>query len=141
MHQIGWRRKIVGVVELDCLAAKSMPGDPISLKLKRFGAVFCVQASIRRVTFEALSLDEAQQLAASWGFGLDGESSLEPDVEDADHVVAEALDVKSACRVLGGISRTTLYRLLVKGQLERLPSTRKVLVTRRSIGRYCSRAT
>ena len=109
--------------------------------LKRFRAVFCVQASIRRVTFEALSLDEAQELAATWGFGLEGEASAEPEVETRRHVPTEAFDVKSACRVLGCISRTTLYRLLVKGQLERLPSTRKVLVTRRSIERYCSRAT
>lgn len=108
--------------------------------LKRFSAVFCVQASIRRVTFEAFSLDEAQGLASTWGFGLEGEASAEPDRDIRSHVPAEALDVKSACRVLGGISRTTLYRLLVKGQLERLPATRKVLVTRRSIERYCSRA-
>ena len=108
--------------------------------LKRFRAVFCVQASIRRVTFEALSIDEAQQLAATWGFGLEGEASAESEAETRSHVPSEALDVESACRVLGSISRTTLYRLLVKGQLERLPSTRKVLVTRRSIERYCSKA-
>ena len=55
-------------------------------------------------------------------------------------VTPEAFDVASACHIMGDISRTTLYRLLLRGKLERLPATRKVLVTRRSIERFCSQA-
>jgi len=108
--------------------------------LKRYRAVYIVQASIRRMTFEAQSLEEAQRLAAGWGFGLEGEATEEAAADVRRPVAAEAFDVPSACRVLGDISRTTLYRLLVRGKLDRLPATRKVLVTRRSIERYCSKA-
>jgi hypothetical protein len=127
---------IAVLVGEDCSSA--MKGD---LELtKRYRAIFFVNASIRRITFEALSLEEAQRLAANWGFGLEGEVTEDPPTESRRPLVMEAFDVASACRVLGDISRTTLYRLLVRGQLERLPATRKVLVTRRSIERFCSKA-
>lgn len=109
--------------------------------MKRYRGIFLVEASIRRINFEALSLEEAQRLAAGWGFGLEGETLEDAAVETAHRpVAAEAFDVANACRILGGISRTTLYRLLVRGKLERLTATRKVLVTRRSIERFCSKA-
>ena len=81
---------------------------------------------------------------------INGEVEVAPIPATADEVSAAetstpkrevppvALDVGSACRVLGNISRTTLYRLLVRGRLARLPGTRKVLVTRRSIERFCN---
>lgn len=107
---------------------------------KRYRAVFIVNGSIRRLIFEALSTQEAERLAANWGCGLEGEVDDDPQIQTHRAVAKEAFDVASACRVLGDISRTTLYRLLVKGQLERLPATRKVLVTGRSIERFCSKA-
>jgi len=108
--------------------------------MKRFQAIYLMQASIRKITFEALNLDEAQRLATLWGFGLEGEATEERASDARRPLAAEAFDVSSACKVLGDISRTTLYRLLLRGQLERLPATRKVLVTRRSIERFCSKA-
>jgi len=108
--------------------------------MKRYRAIFLQNASIRRIIFEAMNADEAQRLAAGWGFGLEGEESGSLAGETHRSPIAEVLDVASTCRVLGDISRTTLYRLLVRGLLERLPATRKVLVTRRSIERFCSKA-
>lgn len=108
--------------------------------MKRYQGIFLVQASIRRITFEAQTLDEARGLAAGWGFGLEGEAEEVATEKGHRPIPVEAFDVASACRVLGDISRTTLYRLLVRGKLERLPATRKVLVTRRSIERFCSKA-
>ena len=106
---------------------------------RRYRAVYVAASTIRKVTFEACSLDEAQRLATVWGFGLEGEVVGEGDDTQGQAVGPEAFDVTKACRILGDISRTTLYRLLLRGKLERLPATRKVLVTRRSIERFCSR--
>lgn len=108
--------------------------------LKRYRAVYLAAACIRRVTFEAACLEEAQRLATGWGFGLEGETEEEPCTVAVPHKSAlpEAYGVEDACRVMGGISRTTLYRLLVRRKLERVPATRKVLVTRRSIERFCA---
>jgi hypothetical protein len=106
--------------------------------MKRFRAIYLAESSIRNVTFEALCLDEAKRLAAAWGFGLEGEVAEESTQLKSNAYAPEAFDVASACRILGDISRTTLYRLLLRGKLERLPATRKVLVTRRSVERFCS---
>jgi hypothetical protein len=107
---------------------------------KRYRAIFIANGSIRKITFEALCSQEAEQLARNWGCGLEGEAVEDAQVDSPRPVAKEAFDVPSACQILGGISRTTLYRLLVRGKLERLPATRKVLVTRRSIERLCSKA-
>ena len=90
--------------------------------------------------FEALGLDEAKRLAAGWGFELEGELTEEFNRPQSVSITPEAFDVPNACRIMGDISRSTLYRLLMRGKLERLPATRKVLVTRRSIERFCSQA-
>lgn len=111
--------------------------DPL---LRKFQAIYVAESCIRNVTFEALGLEEAKRLAAGWGFGLEGEVTEEPQRTKGNGGVVEAFDVPSACHIMGGISRTTLYRLLLRGKLERLPATRKVLVTRRSIERFCSQA-
>jgi hypothetical protein len=108
--------------------------------MKTYSAIYLVDASIRRIRFEARDLDEARRFAIAWGFGLEGEAPEEPRAVQPDATEPEAFDVADSCRILGGICRTSLYRLLVRGKLERLPETRKVLVTRRSIERYCSRA-
>jgi hypothetical protein len=107
--------------------------------MKRFRAIYLTESCIRKVTFEAPCLDEARRLAAGWGFGLEGEEAEELPQFQSSSFAPEAFDVANACRILGDISRTTLYRLLLRGQLERLPATRKVLVTRRSVERFCSR--
>ena len=108
--------------------------------LRRYRAIYVAEASVRNVTFEALSLEEARRLATGWGFGLEGEVTEENSRPQCNAAAPEAFDVTSACRIMGNISRTTLYRLLIRGKLERLPATRKVLVTRRSIERFCSQA-
>ena len=114
-----------------------MSGNEIILK--RYRAIYLIEGSIRRISFEAFDMDEARRLATKWGFGLEGEATEESITATQTAIAAAAFDVVSACRVLGNISRTTLYRLLVRGKLERLPATRKVLVTRRSIERFCSK--
>jgi hypothetical protein len=45
----------------------------------------------------------------------------------------EAYPLSVAQKLLGGVSRSTIYRDLFNGRLERLPHTRRVLITRRSI--------
>ena len=103
-----------------------------STLLRRYRAIYLAGSCIRNVTFEALCLDEAKRLAAGWGFGLEGEAPEERQRAQHNTVAPEAFDVASACRIMGDIFRTTLYRLLIRGKLERLPATRKVLVATQS---------
>ncbi|HEY0945050.1 MAG TPA: helix-turn-helix domain-containing protein [Opitutaceae bacterium] len=109
--------------------------------MRQFSAIYVSGGTLRKVLFEAATAAEAQELATKWGFGIQGEiSETTPPPADKTTSLPEAFDVENACRMLGDISRTTLYRLLVRGKLERVPATRKVLVTRRSIERFCSMA-
>jgi uncharacterized protein with von Willebrand factor type A (vWA) domain len=102
--------------------------------LVTYSAVYPVSGSLRRMFFEAENEQEARDFAAKCGAGLEG-----PATHVADWLPAEApenYDEKTARRLLGGVSRSTLYRELALGKLERVPGLRKVLVTRRSLERW-----
>lgn len=100
-----------------------------------FSAVHVVQGEMRRVFFEAIDDQEARELCVRWGCGLEGKSTRpEPGRES----VPEAYDQETACRLLGGISKSTLYRELQDGKLERVPGTRRILVTRSSLEARCA---
>lgn len=93
-----------------------------------FTAIAIVDGAFVKVRFEASSLTEVRDLL--------GLSTPVPD----DSVIATkaalepyAYTVAEACALLGGIGRTSLYRLLARGKLKRLPHTRRVLVTRVSL--------
>lgn len=101
--------------------------------MKRFSAVHVAGSNIRRLVFEALDEGEAQQFAIKWGVGIEGETKL----IDAPAPLPEAYDQETARKLLGGISRTTLYAELCLGRLERVPGIRRVLITRCSIERRC----
>lgn len=107
---------------------------------KTYQALHIADAAIRKVTFEALNLEDARHFATKCGFGLQGEV---PPNNGQSNVVqferADAFDVPQTCHKLG-ISRSSLNRLLKRGILSRLQDTGKVLVTRRSIERYLARA-
>lgn len=47
--------------------------------------------------------------------------------------IPEAYDLPEAQKLLGGVSRSTIYRDVHKGLLNRVPGTRRVLITRKSI--------
>lgn len=108
--------------------------------MTKYSAICADAGLIRRITFEAENLEVARRLATTWGFGLEGEAHPESVHPEEKVVYPDAFNTKDARRKLGGISRTALYRLLVRKILRRLPDTRKVLVTRASIERYCARA-
>ncbi len=85
--------------------------------------------------FDAETREEATAFVVRCGAGLEGESTR-PEQSDSG-AVPEAYDEKTARRMLGNISRSTLYRDLARGRLDRVPGTRSILVTRRSIERRC----
>lgn len=101
--------------------------------LKRFSAVYVSDTEIRRLTFEAKDEAEAKRLATKWGVGIEGETNH----TETPTPLPEAYDQETARRLLGGISRTTLYAELCLGRLERVPDIRRVLITRRSLERRC----
>ncbi|WP_138223267.1 helix-turn-helix domain-containing protein [Nibricoccus aquaticus] len=102
-----------------------------------FSALFINNGKIHQITFKAPDIDAAANLAAALGCGLEGEATTSQ-ATPPPSLLPEAVDEKNARHMLGGISRTTLYRFLVRGKLERVAGTRKVLVTRRSIERFCA---
>ncbi len=106
--------------------------------VKHFSAVYVAAGAVRRMTFEAEDLAEAQALAVEWKVGLEGEATP-PSATDAPPS-PEAYDLPTTRRILGNISRSTIYCWLATGDLERVPGIAKVLLTRRSIDRLVSRA-
>jgi hypothetical protein len=102
-----------------------------------FSAIFTHSGKAHRITLNAANAVEAQTLATALGCGLEEEAKI-VSTDHAAPVTPEAYDEKTARHMLGGISRTSLYRLIVRGKLERVKGTRKVLVTRRSIERFCA---
>lgn len=98
-----------------------------------FSAVFIHDSQVRRMRFEAADIDEAKALAARWGAGVEGEVNMDP--SDAPEVPA-AYNLTKARQMLGGVSRSQIYVWLTLGQVERLPGTRRVLITRESIEKF-----
>jgi hypothetical protein len=95
----------------------------------QFSAITPVAGEIRRIFFDAESHEEAVKIAAACNAGLEGEACrpVTP--------VPVAFGVQEARELLGGISRATIYAWLALGRLERVPNTRRLLVTRESIER------
>jgi hypothetical protein len=93
----------------------------------RYQAIIPVDGEVRRITFDAADLIEAKRVAAACNAGLEGEA-----IPDA---VPEAFGVQKTRELLGGVSRGTIYNWLAVGRLDRVPGTRRVLVTRSSIER------
>ena len=111
------------------------PKPELVRELAMFSAAYVVQGKMRRMFFEAIDDAEAREFCIRWGCGLEGESTRP---ELGTKSLPEAYDQQTACRLLGGISKSTLYRELQDGKLERVPGTRRILVTRSSLEARCS---
>ncbi len=93
--------------------------------------VAVVAGEIRRLWFQARSEVDARETCRLLDIGYEG-----PAVAPAtSQLLPVALDEKAAKQALGGVSRATLYRMLVRGDITRLPGSRRLLVTRSSIER------
>jgi len=102
--------------------------------VKTFSAIRAANGRLRRLWLEATDESEAYEFCIRIGAGLEGEA-LHP--ESAGPTLPEAYDAKTARRLLGGISRSSLYKELILGNLERVGGTRRVLITRESLERRC----
>lgn len=106
-----------------------------------FAGIFVSGGKARNVTFEAESPEEAVQIAERWGVGVTGEARETAGVT----IVApepESYDIETAGKILSPknpLSRSTLIRMVAREELDRVPNTRRFLITRESIVRLCSR--
>lgn len=98
--------------------------------MKRFAAVMVCDGTLRHVTFEAVDESEAQAIAKKWDVGFAGEAAPEPIIKSTD---PEAFCLEDTQRMLGGVSRATIYRWMEIGRLHRVRDTRRVLITRKSV--------
>ncbi len=98
--------------------------------MKTFSAVFVVRGEARRTYFEATSDAEAREICVRWEAGLEGETVPR---EQETRALPEAYDEGAARQLLGGISKSTLYREIQDGKLERVRGTRRILITRASL--------
>ena len=105
------------------------PKFPSDFKTMQYSAITPVSGEIRRIFFEAADIDEARRIAASCNAGLEGEAQR-PEVP-----VPLAHNMKETQKLLGGISRPTVYAWLKIGRLDRVGGTSKVLITLDSIER------
>ena len=94
-----------------------------------FAAVYVEAGTVRRIWFESASPEAARAFCVRYSFGLEG-----PATRPSDSLPTPAFyNEKSARTLLGGISRTSLYRELIRGNLVRVPGMRRILITRQSI--------
>lgn len=100
--------------------------------MNRYSGVYIVGGAVRNMEFEADDEADAKSRAVQWGVGLTGPAASR---DRAAPPVPEAFDLKDTCRLLGNVSRATIYRWLARGLLERVKDTEKVLITRKSIER------
>lgn len=105
-----------------------------SAKLRIWSAVYVANGVLRRMNFEAGDEAEAREFAIRCGAGLEGEAIR---LKTTSEPLPVAYDAKTARRLLGGVSRSSLYKELVLGRLERVPGTRRVLITRSSLEQRC----
>lgn len=101
--------------------------------MREYAALVPVAGRLVRIHFDALDERDALNVAMACNGGLAPDSG-EPVVPGP-----VAYDVQKARELLGGISRATVYAWLAVGRLERVPGTRRVLITRTSIERVASR--
>jgi hypothetical protein len=108
----------------------------IGTSVKTFSAIRAANGRLRRLWLEAADETEAHELCLRIDAGLEGEAQRP---ESAAPLLPEAYDARTARRLLGGISRSSLYKELILGNLERVGGTRRVLITRESLERRCRR--
>lgn len=102
-------------------------------ELPTFSAVYILEGTTRRMTYQAADLAEATDLAAKWGVGVTGEAVQKGG--EPEPPLPTAYSWREAARQLGGVSRSQIYTWLTLGRLSRLPDTRRVLITRESLER------
>ena len=105
--------------------------------MKIFTGIYVKSGSVRRITLEADTIEEARELGAKWDVGIEGETAELTAVLAAAAIPPEAYDLPTARRLLGNVGRSTVYRELAVGGLERVPGTNKVLITRKSLEARC----
>lgn len=107
---------------------------PPQRTLKLFSAVFIENGVLRHMWFEAVDESEARSTCSRLGAALEGETAR---LQVEHEPMPELYNAETARRILGGISRSTLYKEIVLGRLERVPGIRRILITRSSLERRC----
>ncbi len=108
--------------------------DGDSTQLKYYEALHIVESRFRKIYFEARNDDDAKMMCKQFGLGLVGESArIESDAKVPEPTY---YDSTVARKLLGGISRSTLHKELVLGNLTRAAGTRKILITADSIKKW-----
>ena len=117
--------------------------------MREFAAMVPVGGRLVEIRFDALDERDALNIAIACGAGLIS-SEEQPNASTptavrrhyvrGDNRALEpvAFDITRAREILGGISRATVYSWLALGRLERVPGTRRVLITRSSLERVAN---
>ena len=105
--------------------------------MKTFSGIYVKGGTVRRITLEADTLEEARELGSAWNVGIEGETAELTAALAAAATPPEAYDLATARRLLGNVSRSTIYKQLAVGELERVPGMGRVLITRKSLEARC----
>ena len=100
--------------------------------MKTFAGIYIFNGHARRLSFEANDAEEALSIGLKWNVGLEPESVLQAAPSTA-LPIPDVYDFATAARLLGNVSRSTIYKWLVLGRLVRIPKSRKILITRQSV--------
>ncbi len=95
-----------------------------------FAALVPLAGKARRITFDADDSADALGVAVACGAILDGEA-IKP--EDQKPI---AYDLPTTRRLLGNVSRGTIYNWSAVGRIERVPNLRTILFTAKSVDNF-----
>lgn len=114
--------------------------------MREFAAMVPVGGRLVEIRFDALDERDALSVAIACHGGLVPDGAVPsggaavpgwrlPSVRPAPAPEPVAFDLHRTREILGGISRATVYAWLALGRLERVPGTRRLLITRSSLER------
>lgn len=107
--------------------------------MKTYHGQYARGGKMRGISFEAEDLEDAIRIGADWGVGVTGEGSLAGSpASQSSHEEPAVYDLETARRILGNVSRHTIWKWLTLGRLERVPYCRRILITRESIQNFRS---
>jgi len=102
--------------------------------MKMYEGIYIEESALCNVFFKAKDRDTAMKTCKRLGLGLKGEAEGFRTKQNSIEPVY--CDSKTTMTLLGGMSRSTLHKELILQNLERVPGTRKILITLDSIKKW-----
>jgi hypothetical protein len=103
--------------------------------MKTFAGNLVLNGHTHLMSFAATNEEQALALGTKYDFAVNGETVPFAAVAVTAEPELPYYNLEDAVKRLGNVTRQTIYKWCVTGRLERIPGTRKILITRASLER------